>query len=359
MATAALYYRTAGAAVTAAAAASSSSSATHHPHKGHLIKTEMHAEVQRLAIHASGAFLRWAKGMHGLATAATTRGGSNSNPKAKPPSKAAATDPSAMVPHEATLRLRVFSLVADRLEDWEDEDESTIGVSGSAGANAGRVARPHARYKMLAQDVVASSTAAVPTTGGVRGQRHQQQQQQQRPFFRQRTVSGGGVAGGPPAFTVPIPSSSDDEDAAADAGGGQRSSLLHTYVRGSCMCGSSGHPLSNLNLIQLTCRLGFRSGEATAQVRVVKPDAQEEAARAAVGGRQRFTYLLSEVQEPGETCFRFRLAGMQGESQQAVPLAAGAYCLVCVAGPTPVMGRMRGCRPPHLYLPSHSRTRPT
>lgn len=223
----------------AAAASSSSGSATHHPHKGRLLRTEMHAEVQRLAVHASGAFLRWAKGMHALAAAAT--GGGRNQQKKKARSNKTAADPSSpMVPHEATLRLRVFSLVADRLEDWEDEHAS-IGVSCSSGANAGLVAHPHARYEMLARDVVASSTAARPR-GGVGGRahqhQHQQQRQQQRPFFRQRSASGGGMAGGSVTSPVAIPSSSDDddEDAAAEAGGGgQRPSLLHTYVRGCCM----------------------------------------------------------------------------------------------------------------------------
>jgi hypothetical protein len=53
-------------------------------------------------------------------------------------------------------------------------------------------------------------------------------------------------------------------------------------------------------------------------VRISKPGPDEEAARVAAGRPQRFTYLLSEVQEPAETSFRFTVASMQGESEKAV-----------------------------------------
>lgn len=79
-----------------------------------------------------------------------------------------------------------------------------------------------------------------------------------------------------------------------------------------------------------THRLAFRvDGGVKALVRLSKPTAAEEAARGAAGKPVRFAYLLSEVQEPAATCFRFRVATMQAESEQAVPVdgaAAGGKC---------------------------------
>jgi hypothetical protein len=218
----------------AVAAAAGGGSTQHHPHKGRLLKTEVHSELQALAIHTSGGLLRWVRSMHRLAihtasTPTTLPGGPTKKEKAA--TKSAGASP--MVAHEATLRLGTFAFVADRLEDWEEEKEeeeaaaATLGLSGS-GANAGRVVHPHAHYEIQVRDVFVSSTAA-PSVGG----RRPNQQHQQRPFFRQRTGSGncsgggggGGGAGGASNFAIP---SSSDEDDAGGADG--RSSLLHKCV---------------------------------------------------------------------------------------------------------------------------------
>jgi hypothetical protein len=197
----------------------------YHPHKGHLLKSEVHSEVQRLALHASGGFLSWARGMHKLAAAVAPPA---KNPAPKP--QAAAPAPSApMVPHEATLRMGAFSLVADRLEDWEEDAEEqlqTLGLSGS-GADTSRMAHPHARYEVHVKGIVASSTAAAPPTaaGGAQRRGAGGQQHHLRPFFRRRSGSGAGVG-------VAIPSSSDDEDEAESTHSeeGRRPVLLHKYV---------------------------------------------------------------------------------------------------------------------------------
>lgn len=202
----------------------------YHPHKGHLLKSEAHSEVQRLALHASGGFLSWARGMHKLA-AAVAPPAKNPAPKSQTASAAAAAAPAPMVPHEATLRMGAFLLVADRLEDWEEDAEEqlqqTLGLSGS-GADTDRVAHPHARYEVHVKGILASSTAAAPPTAAGGAQRRGaggQQQQHLRPFFRRRSGSGAGVG-------VAIPSSSDDEDETEPAHSEERRRLmlLHKYV---------------------------------------------------------------------------------------------------------------------------------
>lgn len=141
----------------------------YHPHKGRLLKSEVHSEVQRLALHASGGFLAWARGMHRLAVAAAPPAKMPTQKPAPKPQGPAAPPPPPMVAHEATLRMAAFSLVADRLEDWEEEEDESpeqqpLGLSGS-GADAGRVAHPHARYEVHVKDIFAASTAAAGAVG--------------------------------------------------------------------------------------------------------------------------------------------------------------------------------------------------
>ncbi len=209
-----------------AVAAAAAGPTQHHPHKGHVLKTEVHSDIQGLAIHTSGGLLRWVRAMHRIALAAASPPSGAKKAGARPPSRPKQPAPaSPMVAHEATLRMGAFSFVADRLEDWEEEDEAAkLGLSGS-GANAGRVVHPHARYEVQVLDISASSTAAP----AVRRIRRPSQQHPQRPFFRQRSASSNGATGPggvgvAPTIPIPIPSSSDDEDA-AEVGG--RPSLLH------------------------------------------------------------------------------------------------------------------------------------
>ncbi len=107
-----------------------------------------------------------------------------------------------------------------------------------------------------------------------------------------------------------------------------------------------------------THRLGFRTGAVTALVRISKPSPEEEAARVAAGKPQRFAHLLSDVQEPAETTFRFTVASMVGESEQAVPRAGvvpgTSACCVCVCGVLCPVGFRR-----HASIPTPPHPTPT
>ena len=139
-------------------------SSSSSPYKGPLLKADVHAKIQGIAITASGALLRWVKGMHCHVSPPKPAAAA----AAKKQAAAAAAmkkEPSPIVPHDASLTIGRFRFLGDRLEDWEDpeqeqEQDDAVAATLSGGGGASHVARPHARWEVEVRDIGVSSTAA-------------------------------------------------------------------------------------------------------------------------------------------------------------------------------------------------------